>query len=669
MNGRLRLRALLTGLVLGLLLCVFTPYNNTIGHNTPLGGGHFPLAPFFIVAWMFVMDSLASRLTRRRPFFSGIELLVIWLMAVLFTGIGYAGLTETFFVNITAPQRFAGDAYRWTEVLRPILPEAWFPSSAEAVNQFYQGIKGGRDMGVLDVLSRIPWGVWLPVLSVWAVFILSSFFVMVCLMLLFGRQWVVNERVLFPLIRVPMLMGEALDQKKLLSWWSNSYLLMGLLFAALLHLLNGLHFYYPSVPELPTLVLAGNYFPKFGLFSGFHKLKLYFIPAFIGFAFLTTRQISFSMWGFYILSGLLFGLLYVMGWQLPEAALGTTLGPDLARPEGAQTIGSYVIFFLFLIWLARHHLKATVLGFLKTSCAGKQPPSGVGRFDCVPASWAPSPWPLWGLLLGMALLMGWCWYFGLPLAAAILLPIMFLVVMLVTSRLVCQGGLPYFTLTAAPSDALMGFFGTGFFGSAGMAATAIMQKVLFLDMREAVAPTLFHGSIIRQQSRNRNLVLAAIAASLVLALAAAFTTMLFLGYKYGLRELGLEWATQTVLANYENAQRLIDQPVGPNYWTITYASAGAVVMALLIFCYYKFPWWPLHPLGYLACYSTGMQILWFPFFLGWLCNHLVLHYGGTSLFNRVRFLFIGLILGDFLMGGVFAIIGLFSNQSYNVFPL
>jgi hypothetical protein len=92
-------------------------------------------------------------------------------------------------------------------------------------------------------------------------------------------------------------------------------------------------------------------------------------------------------------------------------------------------------------------------------------------------------------------------------------------------------------------------------------------------------------------------------------------------------------------------------------------------MGLLIFCYYKFTWWPLHPLGYLVAYSAGMKILWFPFFLGWLCNHMVLHYGGTSLFNKVRFLFIGLILGDFLMGGIFAVIGLFNDQSYNVFPL
>lgn len=668
MNGRLRLRALLTGLLMGLGLCVFTPYNSTILHNAPMGGGHFPLAPFFIVTWMFVIDAFASRLTKRPPFFSGVELLVIWLMMVLFTAIGYAGLTETFFVNITAPERFAKDAYRWTEVLTPLLPESWFPGSVDAVTHFYNGLDGGREMGFGSVLSGIPWSVWLPVLGVWSFFILGSFFVMICLMVLFGRQWVVNERVLFPLVRVPMLMGEALDQKQFLSWWGNKYLLVGLIITGALHLLNGLHFYYPSVPELPSLVLAGSYFPKFGLFSGFYKLKLYLVPAFIGFAFLTTRQISFSMWVFYLLSGLLFGLLYVLGWQLPEAALGTTIGPDLARPEGAQTIGSYLIFFVFLIWLARYHLKETFTCLIRPSCrSGGQP--GQGKFDSIPGEWGPPVWPLWGLFVGLAFLSGWCWWFGLPFLSAVLLPIVFMIFMLVTSRIVCQGGLPYFTLTAAPSDSLMGLFGTGFFGTVGMAATAVMQKVLFLDVREAVAPTLFHGAKIHQEAKNRNLVLVAIGFSLVLAMITAFVTMLYLGYKYGLRELNLDWATQTVLANYENAQRLVDQPVGPNKWIITYAGFGALAMGVLIFCYYKVPSWPLHPLGYLVAYSAGMKILWFSFFIGWLCNHLVLHYGGTSLFNRVRFLFIGLVLGDFLMGGVFAVVGLFTDQSYNVFPL
>jgi len=78
-------------------------------------------------------------------------------------------------------------------------------------------------------------------------------------------------------------------------------------------LLNGLNFYNPSIPSIPTLILAGKFFPKHGLFSGFYKLKIYIFPAFIGFAFLTSKQISFSFWLFYIAGALLIGLLYFLG--------------------------------------------------------------------------------------------------------------------------------------------------------------------------------------------------------------------------------------------------------------------------------------------------------------------------------------------------------------------
>ncbi|WP_243544598.1 DUF6785 family protein [Pseudodesulfovibrio tunisiensis] len=664
MTGHIRLRAVLVGLILGIGLCVAAPFNTAMLGNTPLGGGHFPLAPFFIAAWLFALCSLQARITNGKPALSGVEIVVIWVLMVLFSAIGWAGLAETFFVNITAPARFANDDYRWTEVLGPLLPKAWLPSDPNAVQTLYDGLDNGRAMSVSQIVSRVQWSAWLGPLGVWSLFILGSFFVMLCLMRLFGRQWVVNERVMFPLVRVPQLMGEALDSRTLGAWWANRYLLAGLLMAGSLHLLNGLHWYFPSVPELPTLVLAGKYFPKFGLFSGFHKLKIYLVPAFIGFAFLTTRQISFSMWVFYILAGLLFGLLYVLGWQLPEAALGVTFGPDLIRPERAQTIGAYLVFFLFLCWLARHHLRHVLCSAIRPLC-----PALEGMTPDVPQEWHPAIWPLVGLLLGLAFLVGWCLYFGLPLLAALALPGAFLVVTLVASRAVCQGGLPYFTLTAAPADALVGCFGTGFFGAAGIAATAVMQKVLFLDMREAVAPTLFHGAKGAESADNRKYLPLILGVALVLAVACAFGTMLFIGYKYGLRELNLDWATQTVLANYESAQQLVDVPSGPNRWTVIYTLAGAGIMFFLILCYYRLPWWPLHPLGYVVAYSSGMHILWFSFFLGWLCNHLCLHYGGTSLFNRVRFLFIGLILGDFLAGGAYALLGLFTGTVYSVFPL
>jgi len=105
-----------------------------------------------------------------------------------------------------------------------------------------------------------------------------------------------------------------------------------------------------------SVTIDGVTFPKVGLLSGFHKLKIYIYPVFIGFAFLTARQISLSFWFFFLMGGLLHGLLSVIGYTIPAASLGITFGPTLARPAETQMIGAYGIFFLFLLWLSRSHL-------------------------------------------------------------------------------------------------------------------------------------------------------------------------------------------------------------------------------------------------------------------------------------------------------------------------
>ncbi len=682
MSEVIRPRAFIVGLLLGLILCVATPYNSAYLHNTSLGGGHFPLAPFFIAAWLFVFSAFTGWLRKGPGVFSGHEVLTMWVFMVIFSGISYAGLAQTFFINITAPFYFAADGFRWAESLQPLLPRSWYPDAGdggagfEAVRTIYDGLDGGWEMSWMEVLRSIHWDVWLGPLVTWSAFVLLCFFVMFCLMALLGKQWVVNERITFPLMRVPQLMGEALDHRGMASFFRDRFLLVGLLCAASLHLMNGLHFYFPHVPELPTLILAGGYFPKYGLFSGYYSLRIYIFPAFIAFAFLAPRQISFSFWFFYLLAGLVTGILYVSGLQFPQAALGATFGADFARPEEAQTIGAYLIFFLFILWLARSHLwQQAVLMFRsrkdlpgkgrQDSQQGREHVRGDARED----AWETSGWPMWGLLVGGFCLIWWCRSFGLPMVAAVLVPMAFFLVLVVASRIIVQGGLPIFTLTAAPMDGLIGTFGSGFLGNVGLLATAVMQKVLFLNLRESLLPTLFHSAKASENVRNRRVWFAVLAGALLVAVVLSFVTMLALSYRYGVRDMNMDWATSSTIATYENVQRLLDVPTGPNGWVISFAGVGAVVMLFLVFMYYRVTWWTLHPIGYLTAYSTGMQMLWFPFFVGWFCNRLCLRYGGTSLFNQVRYFFVGLVLGDFLMGGIWALVGMTAGSSYHVFPL
>ncbi|MGD9086625.1 MAG: hypothetical protein PVJ41_16725, partial [Desulfobacterales bacterium] len=239
---------------------------------------------------------------------------------------------------------------------------------------------------------------------------------------------------------------------------------------------------------------------------------------------------------------------------------------------------------------------------------------------------------------------------------------------LVAMRVICQGGIAYFTLTAAPMDGLLAFFGSKFFTSVGILIAAVIQKVLFVDLRESLMPSLLHARKITDKTRSNRFIFLAIAITLVAGVLLSFLAMLALSYKFGMRELQLDWATRTTVAVYDNIYSLVESPAKPGDWVIIFSITGAVVMLVLVICYHRFYWWPIHPIGYLTAYSSAMRILWFSFFIGWACNALCMRYGGVQLFKKLRNFFIGLIIGDFFMAGTWAIIGLFSYSSYLVLP-
>jgi hypothetical protein len=479
----------------------------------------------------------------------------------------------------------------------------------------------------------------------------------------------------FPLLRVPFVMEEALDQTGLGRFFTNRFLIAGLMVPVCLHTLNGLGFYNPSIPQIPTLILAGTYFPKVGLFSGFFKLKIYIYPAFIGFAFLTSKQISFSFWVFFILGTLLFGLLSVLGFNIPAAAMGVTFGPTISRPEETQMIGAYLVFFVFLAWLARFHFIDIVrqgISFKKEEDLESEWLSTRFAFwGFVLGSLAIVIWchfAFWGFVLGSLAIVIWCHFFGIPFLFSILIVFAFFMFTLVAMRVICQGGIAYFTLTAAPMDGLMAFISPKFLTSLGILVAAVIQKVLFVDLRESLMPSLLHARKLTDKTRNNRVIFFAIAITLIAGVLLSLLAMLALCYKFGLRELQLDWATRTTVAVYDNIYSLVESPRKPGEWVLIFSIAGAVVMLVLVICYHRFYWWPIHPIGYLTAYSSAMQILWFSFFVGWACNALCMRYGGVGLFKKLRNFFIGLIIGDFFMAGTWAIVGLFKYSSYLALP-
>lgn len=65
-----------------------------------------------------------------------------------------------------------------------------------------------------------------------------------------------------------------------------------------------------------------------------------------------------------------------------------------------------------------------------------------------------------------------------------------------------------------------------------------------------------------------------------------------------------------------------------------------------------------------------MEWLWCATLVGWFIKCLVIRYGGMASYRRFIPFFIGLILGDYITGSVWAIYGSVTGiQTYRAFPI
>ena len=67
-------------------------------------------------------------------------------------------------------------------------------------------------------------------------------------------------------------------------------------------------------------------------------------------------------------------------------------------------------------------------------------------------------------------------------------------------------------------------------------------------------------------------------------------------------------------------------------------------MGLLTLLRYRWPWWPLHPLG-LAASHNWMRRIAFSIFLIWAAKLVILQLGGASLYRRCIPFVVGMLVG------------------------
>jgi hypothetical protein len=120
--------------------------------------------------------------------------------------------------------------------------------------------------------------------------------------------------------------------------------------------------------------------------------------------------------------------------------------------------------------------------------------------------------------------------------------------------------------------------------------------------------------------------------------------------------------------SYDRLSNWIRQPQPAASTGMYFVIGGFLLTVALYAMRTTFVWWPFHPAGYALALSYAMEYFWFPVFIAWLCKFVIIRYGGVSLYRSAIPFFLGLILGDYTIGSIWAIVGpLLGIPTYKIY--
>ncbi len=95
---------------------------------------------------------------------------------------------------------------------------------------------------------------------------------------------------------------------------------------------------------------------------------------------------------------------------------------------------------------------------------------------------------------------------------------------------------------------------------------------------------------------------------------------------------------------------------------------GAAVTVAIFGLRYRFIGFMLHPIGYAVGASSAPYLLWSSLFVAWAAKSVVIRAGGPRAYHGARPAFLGLVLGDYLMAGLWTVVGIATGDGYNFLP-
>ncbi len=591
------------------------------------------LAPSAIGIIILLLLLAVSRLFRLN--LQKAEMVVIYAMVALVGPFVGSGGLEHVLITIFSPKLFFESNPRKFAVVGTHVAPFTYPQSDEA----YFGFLIGN--------SPVPWGAWLMPLLYNFALMFSILFVYLCLLTLIMKRWTTVERLQYPLTKPVLAMIDRPQDKGAPDFFRNNMAKVGMVIAVLIIGLKELQSYFPAIPRFPLIMsFVPIHETMRDMFEGNYRLawwrsywEVTFRPLPLGIMYLAPLEILFSYWFFQVLAS---------AYLFLHAGMGISPDTGSAGLRAMQETGMAATGIATL-WLAREDIRALFrIAFKGESYESEE--TGTPLSPKVAAI---------GLILGPVLIIFLAYIgFKVPVWALLFWASIFLLGSLGFAKLRAEAGYPsmYWIEWHGISSQLWRVFPMSV-GETGAAFSA------YMTYPEAFIPVnANHAADSYRLSDDAKLKRSSMTWALIIAVVLSYVlfTVLTLNnaYTFGAPACiknyadGRNWQWNVQI---QAVQGLQGSKGNESIVQATYMIAGVLFVAFLISMRLRFVWWPFHPAGFLGQRGVG-RAYGATAFVAWLIKLLVNRWGGRRLVDALQPFFMGLIIGDAGVTGLFAII-------------
>jgi len=599
-----------------------------------------PIANVIFIVFTFTLLSLIFRKFAPKIALNQSELLVCYVMLTAMSNLCSHDMMQILIPSVGHAYWFATPENEWAELFHSHLPDWLTISDPKVLTGYYEGETTFYTARYIRA--------WLKPMLWWMSFIMVFIFIMLCINTILRKQWAERERLTYPIIQLPLEMTDANS-----GFFRNKLMWIAFSIAATISIVNFLSFLYPSVPEIPIKRRDINYLFTDKPWSAMNPIRVDAYPFVIGISFLIPLDLLFSCWAFYWFYKIQILIGSIMGWRsLPGFPYATQ-----------QAFGAYMGLLFFALWTGRKHLARVLkiaLYIDRTS----------DRSDEVyePMSYRAA---FWGMMGGMAFLSIFSQKAGMSLYIAPLFFIIYYLLATTVARVRAELGFIVQDMGGmVPPNTLITWFGTRRLGPSTLTVFAL-YKFFNRHSRSNAMPHQLEAFKLAERTgmNNRRLLGSIMLATLVGGIVTAWF-LLAKYYRFGAASGHFgPWALGLANSAFSPLQNWLSYPTTTNYTYTSFMGVGFIFTIFLMLLRTRFIWWPFHPLGYALSSTWGMYNLWSCMFIASIAKWIILKQGGLKAYRRAVPFFLGLALGDFVMGSVWSILSVILNKPlYQFWP-